>query len=222
MATLVDAIIEKSREAAGLPCRLVVIAVPYGLYGWGISHALHEVQARTGAPLVHLDSSKPLLDLMKEGRLQDLTLFLGHMVSRVDGDLLLLDGAEVLFHPKIKNPIRILRDLAQDKTLVVSWRGCVSDGDTVSVPDGSRYPIRDFLVASPPADVWDDGAAEDSQNWETELTGEPMSDTEWQGWYDAVCARIERLQRRIRRLLSLHLARECEAWDQGDFYSSMN
>lgn len=219
---MVDVIIEKTREAAELSCRLVVVGVPYGLYGWGISHALHEVHARTGAPLVRLDSSETLLDLMEKGRLQDLTLFLGHMVRRVDGDLLLLDGAEVLFHPKIKNPLRILRDLAQDKTLVVSWRGCVSDGDMVSVPNGSRCPIRDFLVASPPADEWDDRAAEDSQNWEAELTDKPMSDAEWQDWYDAVRARVERLQRLCRRLLSLRLAREYEAWDQGDYYSSLN
>lgn len=219
MATLVDVIIEKTREAAGLSCRLVVVAAPYGT---GKTHALHEVHARTGAPLVSLDSSEPLLDLMKEGRLQDLTLFLAHMVSRVDGDLLLLDGAEVLFHPKIKNPIRILRDLAQDKTLVVSWRGCISDGDTVSVPNGSRYPIRDFLVASPPADEWDDGADEDSQNWEAELTGKPMGDTEWQGWYDAVRARLERLQRRCHRLFFLRLVREHAPWHRKDFYRSPN
>ena len=152
--TLVDIIMRKVSEAAGLPHRLVVVAAAYGSsYGAGKTHALHTVHVRTGAPLINLESvlSDRMRDLTEEQRQMELPRLLGEVVGGVVGDLVLLDGAEVLFHTGLKNPLRLLRDLAKDKTIVVAWQGCVSDGHTISAPNGRRYPTRGFLVAGPEA-----------------------------------------------------------------------
>ena len=152
--TLADIIMRKVSEAAGLPCKLVVVAAAYGSsYGAGKTHALHAVHVRTGAPLIDLESV--LSDRMREPtekqRPLELPQLLGDVVSGVVGDLVLLDGAEVLFHTGLKNPLHLLQDLAKDKTVVVAWQGCVSDGRTISAPNGRRYPTRGFLVAGPEA-----------------------------------------------------------------------
>ena len=120
--TLVDIIMRKVSEAAGLPCRLVVVAAPYGT---GKSHALDEVHVRTGAPLIDLDSvlSDRMRDLTEEQRQTQLPQLLGEVVSGVVGDLVLLDGAEILLRLKLKNPLRLLQDLAREKTIVVAWPG---------------------------------------------------------------------------------------------------
>jgi len=152
--TLVDIIMRKVSEAAGLPCRLVVVAAAYGSsYGAGRTHALDEVHVRTGAPLIDLESvlSDRMCDLTEKQRPLQLPQLLGEIVSGVVGDLVLLDGAEILFHPGLKNPLHLLQDLAKDKTVVVAWRGCVSDGRTISAPNGRRCPMRGLLVAGPEA-----------------------------------------------------------------------
>jgi hypothetical protein len=137
------------RKVAQAVCfrhRLVVVAASYGE---GRSSAVHAVHLRTGAPLFDLNSSYWLLDIMKRQRFLELPRFLGQTVGAVESDLVLLYGAEVLFHPNLKSTLRLLQDSAMYKTVVVTWQGCVSDGRTISAPNGRRYPIRDFLVAGP-------------------------------------------------------------------------
>jgi len=89
----------------------------------------------------------------------------------------LLDNIEILFDVHLKqDPLRLLQGLSRNKTVVAAWNGEVrtegrglrteSSADidsalstqssalylTYAVPDHPeyrRYPIRDFLVASP-------------------------------------------------------------------------
>lgn len=141
MAELVDVIMAKIRQAAHLRHRLVVVS---GAYGVGRSRALHEVALQTGAPLIDLHSFSS--DGMR------LRQRLGEIVNGTVGDLILLDGVEILFHSKLRNPFRLLQDLARGKTVAVAGDGLLSDGHTISAPDGKTYPVRGFLVANPEAD----------------------------------------------------------------------
>ena len=68
--------------------------------------------------------------------------------------LVLLDNIEILFDVHLKqDPLRLLQGLSRNKTVVAAWNGSIVDGHmTYAVPDHPeyrRYPIRDFLVASP-------------------------------------------------------------------------
>ena len=49
--------------------------------------------------------------------------------------------------------MRLLQGLSRNKTVVAAWNGSIVDGHmTYAVPDHPeyrRYPIRDYLVASP-------------------------------------------------------------------------
>jgi hypothetical protein len=90
---------------------------------------------------------------------------LGEIVGEATGDLpaatlaaqaglVLLDNIEILFDVHLKqDPLRLLQRLSRNKTVVAAWNGTIVDGHmTYAVPDHHeyrRYPIRDFLVASP-------------------------------------------------------------------------
>jgi len=68
--------------------------------------------------------------------------------------LVLLDNIEILFDVHLKqDPLRLLQGLSRNRTVVAAWNGSIVDGHmTYAVPDHPeyrRYPIRDFLVASP-------------------------------------------------------------------------
>jgi len=70
------------------------------------------------------------------------------------GELVLLDNIEILFDVHLKqDPLRLLQGLSRNKTVAAAWNGSIVDGHmTYAVPDHPeyrRYPIRDFLVASP-------------------------------------------------------------------------
>jgi hypothetical protein len=79
---------------------------------------------------------------------------LGEIVGEATGELVLLDNIEILFDVHLKqDPLRLLQGLSRNKTVVAAWNGSIVDGHmTYAVPDHPeyrRYPIRDFLVASP-------------------------------------------------------------------------
>jgi hypothetical protein len=68
--------------------------------------------------------------------------------------LVLLDNIEILFDVHLKqDPLRLLRGLSRNKTVVAAWNGSIVDGHITYAaadhPEDRRYPIRDFLVASP-------------------------------------------------------------------------
>jgi hypothetical protein len=66
----------------------------------------------------------------------------------------LLDNIEILFDVSLKqDPLRLLQGLSRHKTIIAAWNGASESGYiTYAVPDHReyhRYPVRDFLVASP-------------------------------------------------------------------------
>lgn len=150
---LADRVIKRIGQAAELYHRLVVLVAPAGS---GKTAALQDVHERTAAPLVNvnLELSRRMPDLTERQRALQLPRLLAEIVGASAADVVLLDNVEVLFDVSLKqDPLRLLQGLSRNKTVVAAWNGSIVDGHmTYAVPDHPeyrRYPIRDFLVASP-------------------------------------------------------------------------
>jgi adenylate kinase len=142
----------KIKQAAELYHRLMLVVAPAGA---GKTTALLDIQDRTGAPLVNvnLELSRRMLDLTERQRALQLPRLLQDLVSKSEGETILLDNIEILFDVHLKqDPLRLLQGLSRNKTVVVAWNGSLVDGHlTYAVPDHPeyrRYPIRDFLVVT--------------------------------------------------------------------------
>jgi|Deesub1362A_J573_1020465.scaffolds.fasta_scaffold00120_86 hypothetical protein len=161
---LANQVIRKIGEARELYHRLILVVGPAGS---GKTEALREVSVSTSAPLinVNLELSRRMLDLTEHQRTLQAPKLLSEIVGKATGDLpaatlaaqaglVLLDNIEILFDVHLKqDPLRLLQRLSRNKTVVAAWNGTIVDGHmTYAVPDHPeyrRYPIRDFLVASP-------------------------------------------------------------------------
>jgi ABC-type uncharacterized transport system ATPase component len=150
---LADQIMRKAKHAAKLYHRLMLVVAPAGA---GKTTALQDVRDRTGAPLVNvnLELSRQMLDLTERQRALQLQRLLQDLVSKSEGEMVLLDNIEVIFDVALKqDPLRLLQGLSRNKTMVAAWNGSiVEDSLTYATPDHPeyrRYPVRDFLVASP-------------------------------------------------------------------------
>ncbi len=153
--SLPDQVIRQIDQATELYYRLLLIVGPAGA---GKTNALQEVHRRTGAQLlnVNLSLSRRMLDLTERQRALQLPQVLGEIVTGVEGNLILLDNIELLFDVSLKqDPLRLLQGLSRNKTVIVAWNGSIDNGHlmyaTPDHPEYKRYPIRNFLVASPEA-----------------------------------------------------------------------
>ncbi|MEW5978256.1 MAG: BREX-3 system P-loop-containing protein BrxF [Acidobacteriota bacterium] len=149
---LVEQIILSIAQAAELYHRLVVLAAPAG---GGKTAALHHVQKRTVAPLVNvnLELSRRMLALTQRQRTLQLPRILAELVGQTSADVVLLDNIEVLFDVDLKqDPLRLLKGLSRNRTLVVAWNGSIDDEYmTYASPthrEYRRYRLGDFLVVT--------------------------------------------------------------------------
>ena len=150
---LTDQIIRKVKQAAELYHRLLLVVAPAGA---GKTTALQDVRDRTGAPLVNvnLELSRQMLELTERQRALQLPRLLRELVGNGGGEMILLDNIEVIFDVDLKqDPLRLLQGLSRNKTVVAAWNGTIAqDSLTYAAPNHPeyrRYPLRDFLVASP-------------------------------------------------------------------------
>jgi len=150
---LADQIIRKVKQATELYHRLLLVVAPAGA---GKTTALRDVRDRTGAPLVNvnLELSRQMLELTERQRALQLPRLLREIVGNGGGEMILLDNIEILFDVGLKqDPLRLLQGLYRNKTVVAAWNGSiVEDSLTYAAPyhpEYRRYPMRDFLVASP-------------------------------------------------------------------------
>ena len=150
---LADQIMRKVKQTAELYHRLILVVAPAGA---GKTTALQDVRDRTGAPLVNvnLELSRRMLELTKRQRALQLPRLLRAIVSRGGDETILLDNIEVIFDTALKqDPLRLLQGLSRNKTVVAAWNGTiVEDSLTYAAPahpEYRRYPMQDFLVASP-------------------------------------------------------------------------
>ena len=150
---LADQIMRKVKQTAELYNRLLLVVGPTGA---GKTTALQDVRDRIGASLVNvnLELSRRMLELTERQRALQLPRLLRTIVSGGDDETILLDNIEVIFDVALKqDPLRLLQGLSRNKTVVAAWNGAiVEDSLTYAAPhhpEYRRYPVCDFLVASP-------------------------------------------------------------------------
>ena len=146
-------IMRKIKQAAELYHRLMLVTAPAGA---GKTTALQDVRDRTGAPLVNvnLELSLRMLDLTERQRALQLPRLLREIIGNGVDEMILLDNIEIIFDVALKqDPLRLLQGLSRNKTMVAAWNGSIVDDSLTYAapahPEYRRYPIRDFLVASP-------------------------------------------------------------------------
>jgi len=151
--SLTDQIMRQVQQVAELYHRLILVVAPTGA---GKTSALQDVQDQTGAPLlnINLELSRGMLELTERQRALQLPRLLKDIVSSSGEEMVLLDNIEVIFDVGLKqDPLRLLQGLSRNMTVVAAWNGTiVKDSLIYAAPDHPeyrRYPIRDFLVASP-------------------------------------------------------------------------
>jgi hypothetical protein len=148
--SLAERVIKSIDQAAELYHRLIMLVAPAGS---GKTAALQEVHERTGAPLinVNLELSRRMLDLTALQRVLQVSRLLGEIVGTSADDVVLLDNIEILFDVSLKqDPLRLLRGLSRNKTIVTAWSGAIVDGYlTYAVPkhpEYRRYGTNDLLL----------------------------------------------------------------------------
>ena len=150
---LVDQILRKVEQAATLYYRLLLVVAPAGA---GKTIALKDVRDRTGVPLVNvnLELSRRMLELTRRQRALQLPRILREIVDNDGEEVILLDNIEVIFDVALQqDTLRLLQGLSRNRTVVAAWNGTIVDGALIyAAPahrEHRRYPLRDYLVATP-------------------------------------------------------------------------
>lgn len=150
---LADQILSKIKQAADFYHRLVLVVAPAGA---GKTAALKDIRDRISASLVNinLELSRRMLDLTERQRALQLPQILQEILNMGNSETILLDNIEIIFDVGLKqDPLRLLQGLSRNKMVIAAWNGTiVEDSLTYAVPghpEYRRYPIHDFLVASP-------------------------------------------------------------------------
>lgn len=152
---LADTVMRKIGQARDLYYRLVILAAPAGS---GKTAALRDVHERTAAPLVNvnLELSRRMLDLAGRQRAVQTPGLLREIAGESAADVVLLDNIEILFDVSLRqDPLRLLQGISRNRTAVAAWNGFIDGRDLVYAapdhPEYRRYPVRDFLIATPEA-----------------------------------------------------------------------
>ena len=95
-----------------------------------------------------------MLELTERQRALQLPQILREIVNMASSEIILLDNIEIIFDVGLKqDPLRLLQGLSRNKTVIAAWNGTiVEDSLTYALPghpEYRRYPIHDFIVASP-------------------------------------------------------------------------
>ena len=147
---LSDTVSEQVEYANDLYHRLVLVV---GTEGRGKTGALREIEARTGTPLVNvsLELSRRMLDLPERQRPLRVQRLLERIVAEIDSDIVLLDNIELLFDPVLRqDPLRLLRGLSRNRTVVAAWSGSIENGNIYYAarghPEYRRYTTDGILT----------------------------------------------------------------------------
>lgn len=143
MAVPVHHVIESVNEASRKPEKLVLLV---GSPGSGKSKILRELAANRGWKYV--DSrfllSDEILEMSPKSRAQQAPHLMSELLTSLNGEVILLDDAEVLFAPVLNlKPLELIRQISRKHTLVVGWPGQYTDGKLSLDYNGQRYDCPD-------------------------------------------------------------------------------
>ena len=143
-----ESVIEQMSKATEMYHRLVLVVAPSGS---GKTAVLQDVAGTQGVPCVNvnLEVSKRMLDLTTKQRAIHAGELLRDVVEGAVGKVAVLDNLEILFDQSLHlDPLRVLKELARQQTVVASWNGRIGDrGLTYGDPDHPEY--RHY----PPAEI---------------------------------------------------------------------
>ena len=115
-------------EAAGQYHRLVLVVGPPKS---GKTVAFRALEEKRGWPRINLNLalSERLLELNARQRALRVARILDDVMAEQAGGTLLVDNAEMLFHPELQqDPLRLLQSLSRNRTIVAAWRGRIETG----------------------------------------------------------------------------------------------
>jgi ATPase subunit of ABC transporter with duplicated ATPase domains len=146
----IDNAFTRLKDAEHLYSRLAVIVGPSGA---GKSALLTEIATRLSREVanVNLELSKRMLELTFRQRVLELGELLAEVVGEDSLEPVLLDNIEMLFEPSLaQDPVRLLKGLARNRTVVAAWNGHFRNGFLTyaepSHPEYYRTPVEGFIV----------------------------------------------------------------------------
>ena len=143
MAIPVHHVIESIQEASQKAEKLVLLV---GSPGSGKSKILRELATNRGWKYV--DSrfllSDEILEMPPKTRAQQAPYIMSDALASLNGEVILLDDAEVLFAPVLNlKPLELIRYISRKHILVVGWPGQYADGKLSLDYNGQRYDCPD-------------------------------------------------------------------------------
>jgi len=163
VANKVEQLLAIAEQLKGEYYRLILLVGPAGSKK---TEHLTLLSKLTAAPLINinLELSRRMLDLTERRRSLYLPRMLAEVVDKAIGNapedtiaarnnLILLDNIEILFDVNLKqDPLRLLKGLSRNNTVVAAWNGVVERGRlTYAVPghpEYRSYPISEIRVVS--------------------------------------------------------------------------
>ena len=97
-----------------------------------------------------LELSQRLLNLTERQRTLRLSQVVEQIINKFSKETpVILDHIEILFDPSLKvDPLRLIRGLSRDQTLIAVWKGHITNGYlTYAIPEHPeyhKYPIQDL------------------------------------------------------------------------------
>lgn len=153
---LSEKILAELERAGELYSRLLLVVAPSGA---GKSVALKEAAGRAGARVLNLnlELSQRLLDLTERQRALQVPEVIEGVLAE-DEPIVCLDNIEILFDTSLKqHPLRLLQQLARNRTVVAAWNGTVEEGSLVYAapghPEYRRYSAKDVIIVCPDTSI---------------------------------------------------------------------
>lgn len=130
--------------------RLVLLVGPPGA---GKTATMAGIAGEQGWPVIRLSGilAESLLDVPVRRRAVAVPRLIDDVLQRAVGPVVCLDNIELLFEPSLQqNPLRLLQNLARDRTIVAAWPGAHA-GDTLSYggddhPETRRYTRPEAVI----------------------------------------------------------------------------
>ncbi len=78
---------------------------------------------------VNLELSRQMLELTKNQRARNVERLMKQILTESSVEVAVIDNLEILFDPRLQvDPLRLLKSLSRNVTVVAAWNGCIEDG----------------------------------------------------------------------------------------------
>lgn len=139
MAVPIQHIIESVHDASRKPERLILLV---GRPGSGKSKILRDLASMRGWKYVdtRILITDDILEMVPKARPEQAPSIMSEALTALKGEVILLDGIEVLFTPVLNlDPMPLIKQLSRKHTIVVAWPGDYTDGKLVLDYNGRTH-----------------------------------------------------------------------------------